>query len=70
MLGELRAMVNVTCRLVSCKRPKRLAAYTLQMDVMAPLRAVAEHTDLLAVEYRRAKIPTRTRKTRCRCELT
>jgi hypothetical protein len=49
MLGELRAMENMTSRLVWCVRPKRLAAYSRQMD--APLRAVPEHTDLLAVEY-------------------
>jgi hypothetical protein len=70
MLRELRAMGNVTSRLVWCVRPKRLAAYTRQMDVMAPLRAVPEHTDLLAIEYGWARIPTRTRKTRCACELT
>jgi hypothetical protein len=51
MLGELRSMGNVTSCLVWCVRPKRLAAYTRQMDVMSPLRAVPEHTDLLAVEY-------------------
>jgi hypothetical protein len=50
MLGELRAMDNVTSRFMWCIRPKRLASYTHQMDVMAPLRAVPEHTDLLAVD--------------------
>jgi hypothetical protein len=70
MLRELRAMGNVTSRLVWCVRPRRLAAYSRQMDVMAPLRAVPGPTNLLAVEYIWAKIPTRKRKTRCACELT
>jgi hypothetical protein len=70
MLLELRAMGNVTSHLVWCVRPKRLAAYSRQMYVMAPLRAVPEYTDLLAFEYRWARIPTRTRKTRCACERT
>jgi hypothetical protein len=52
MLNELLAMRNVTSRLVWCVRPKRLAAYTHQMLVIAPLRAVPEHTDLLAFVYR------------------
>jgi hypothetical protein len=70
MLGELRAIDNVNSRLMWCIRPKRLAAYTRQMDVMAPLHAVPKHTILLAVEYRWADIQTRTRQTRCACELT
>jgi hypothetical protein len=69
MVRELRARDNATCRPVWCVRPKRLAAYTRQMDVVARLRTVPEHTDLLAVEYKWARTLTRTRKTWCACEL-
>jgi hypothetical protein len=52
MLGELRALGNVTRRLVWCVPSKQHATYTRQMDVIASLRAVPGHIDLLAVEYR------------------